>query len=313
MAVKASLAALDSAFPPSAFPFARSTTAPRSAAGVVTGHACAGQRAEQAAATGQDDRPDGDARASVTMNQVTFSWGDQSTRHDFKMAVSEQPQQRLESFGVKAVSDTELLAIILQGSGTCPEQAVSIASRLLAQAGSIVELAGWKAADYRRVKGIGQIKGLQLVAIAEIARRMMTSQRIMAPCLDAPEHIAAHFAPIVLGLEVEKFWVLLLNRKNRLIRQVEVTSGTATASLVHPREVFRPAFRESAPVSAIVCVHNHPSGSPEPSAADVRVTRTLREAARTIEIELLDHVIVGNREADANGLGYYSFRDAGIL
>lgn len=311
MAVKASLAALDSAFPPSAFPFARSTTAPRSATGVVTGHACVGKRAEQAAAPGHDDRPGGDARASPTMNQVTFTWGEESARQEFKMAVSEQPQQRLETFGVKAVSDTELLAIILQGGGTCPGQAVSMASRLLAEAGSIAGLACWKSTDYRQVKGIGQMKGLQLAAIGEIARRMMTSPRTVAPCFENPERIADHFAPIAFGLEVEKFWVLCLNRKNRLIRRVEVTSGTAGSTLVHPREVFREAIKEAA--SAVVCVHNHPSGDPAPSAADVRVTRVLREASRTVEIDLLDHVIVGSSESDPAGLGYYSFRDAGVL
>jgi len=90
---------------------------------------------------------------------------------------------------------------------------------------------------------------------------------------------------------VEKFWVLCLNRKNRLMKRIEVTSGTATAALAHPREVFREAVRETA--AAVVCVHNHPSGDPAPSTADIHVTRQLREAARTLDIELLDHVIVG--------------------
>ena len=102
-----------------------------------------------------------------------------------------------------------------------------------------------------------------------------------------------------------------MNRRNRLIRQVEVTSGTAGSTLVHPREVFREAIKEAA--SAVVCVHNHPSGDPAPSAADVRVTRSLREAAQTVDIALLDHVIVGEVAHDPLGLGYYSFRDAGVL
>lgn len=105
--------------------------------------------------------------------------------------------------------------------------------------------------------------------------------------------------------------MLCLNRKNRLLKRVEVTSGTANAALAHPREVFRAAIREAA--SAVICVHNHPSGDPAPSAADLSATRQLREAARAVDIELLDHVIVGRVAADPVGRGYFSFREAGLL
>jgi DNA repair protein RadC len=246
------------------------------------------------------------------MNQITFAWNERPDERDFTLAESEQPQQRLENFGVKAVSDTELLAMILQGNGTRPERAVTMASRLIAEAGSIAGLISWEASDYRRTKGIGPIKGLQLAALAEIARRMMTSPQTSAPILNRPELIAEHFAPQVAGLAIEKFWVLLLNRKNRLIKQVEITSGTATAALAHPREVFRAALRERAPVTSLCAVHNHPGGSVEPSAADVNITRVLRDASRAIDIELVDHVIVtANRSPDSKN--YYSFREAGLL
>jgi DNA repair protein RadC len=245
------------------------------------------------------------------MNQTTLDVGDYAHEHGFTMAVGERPQQRFEKFGATAVSDTELMAMILQGSGTRTEQAVNLASRLIAEAGSIAGLISWVPSDYRRLKGIGRIKGLQLAAIAEIARRMMTSQRLAAPLLNRSDLIAAHFGPTVAGLQVEKFWVLCLNRKNRLLKQVEITSGTATAALAPPREVYREAIRQGA--TGIVCVHNHPSGDPAPSSADVQLTRQLREAARTIEIELIDHVVVGTASADPAGLGYYSFRSAGLL
>ena len=117
-----------------------------------------------------------------------------------------------------------------------------------------------------------------------------------APLLNRLELIAAHMAPYVRGLEVEKFWVLCLNRKNRLKKLVEVTSGTATAALAHPREVFRSAVQNGA--TAIACVHNHPSGDPAPSSADLQVTRQLREAAKALDIELLDHVIVLSKRLD---------------
>ncbi|HWA08326.1 MAG TPA: DNA repair protein RadC [Opitutaceae bacterium] len=245
------------------------------------------------------------------MNQIMFEFGGHRTEAEFTMAVSEQPPQRLENFGVRAVSDTELLAMLLQGNGTRPEQATRIATGIIAEAGSIAGLLAWEALDYRQREGIGRIKGLQLAAVAEIARRMMTGARASAPMINRAELAAAHLAPIAAGLPIEKFWVLCLNRKNRLIKQVEVTSGTATAALAHPREVFRTAIRESA--TAIICAHNHPSGDPAPSSADIHATRQLREAAKTVDIELIDHVIVGEVSADPLSRGYYSFRNAGLL
>lgn len=245
------------------------------------------------------------------MNQFTFDLGDCSIDHELPMALGEQPQQRLENFGVKAVSDTELLAMVLQGGGTRPEQAVKMASKLIAEAGSVAGLISWDATDYRRWKGIGQIKGLQLAAIAEIARRMMMTPRNIAPLLNRADLIAAYLMPITQGLQVEKFFVLCLNRKNRLLKQVELTSGTATSTLAHPREVFRVAVRESA--TAIVCAHNHPSGDPSPSAPDVHITRLIREASKAVDIEFIDHVILGMASADPAGKGYHSFRESGLL
>lgn len=109
----------------------------------------------------------------------------------------------------------------------------------------------------------------------------------------------------------ESFWVILLDRKNHALGRVRITLGTATAALAHPREVFRPAILANA--SAIICAHNHPSGDPAPSAPDVRVTRQLRDAAKAVDIELLDHVIVGYPESDPLRAGYFSFGEAGML
>jgi DNA repair protein RadC len=244
------------------------------------------------------------------MNQIMFELGD-AAKVEFAMAVSERPQNRLEHFGVGALSDTELLAMTLQGNGIRPELALQLAARLIVAAGSIAGLLAWTPDDYRRMKGIGQIKASQLTATAELARRMMLRSQPVAPLLNRADLVAAHLAPTAAGLEVEKFWVLCLNRKNRLLKQVEITSGTATAALAHPREVYRAAIRESA--AAIICAHNHPSGDPAPSAPDVQVTRQLREAAKAVDIELLDHVIVGRADADPLALGHFSFRQAGLL
>ncbi len=227
------------------------------------------------------------------------------------LAVGERPQERLERFGAAALSDTELLAMLLR-NGSREMDVLGLASRLIAEAGSLGGLTAWAEADFRRMRGIGRIKALQLVAVMEVARRTLgQSQGEAPPLLNRPELIFAYFQPVVSGIAVEKLWVLCLNRKNRLIKRVEVTSGTATGSLVHPREVFRPAIREAA--TAVICAHNHPSGDPGPSSADLQVTRRLREAAVAVDIELTDHVILGTKAADPTGRGYFSFREAGLL
>jgi DNA repair protein RadC len=226
------------------------------------------------------------------------------------LAVGERPQERLQRFGAAALSDTELLAMLLR-SGSREMDVLALASRLIAEAGSLGGLIAWAEADFRRLKGIGRVKALQLMALMEVARRVLGQSQGEAPLLNRPELVFAYLQPVASGLAVEKLWVLCLNRKNRLIKRVEVTSGTATGSLVHPREVFRPAIREAA--TAVVCAHNHPSGDPAPSSADLQVTRRLREAALAVDIELTDHLIVGTRAGDPAGRGYYSFREAGLL
>ncbi len=226
------------------------------------------------------------------------------------LAVQDRPQERLARLGAAALSDTELLAMLLR-SGSRGQNVLALAQHLLATAGSLGALIRWTPADFRRLRGIGPVKALQLVAVMETARRVLAADGGTAPVLDRPELVWRHFAGLTAGLAVEKFWVLCLNRRNRLLRQVEITSGTATSSLVHPREVFREAIREGA--TAILCAHNHPSGDPAPSAADVQVTRQLREAGRAVDIDLLDHLILGLPALDPKGLGWYSFRQAGLL
>jgi DNA repair protein RadC len=226
------------------------------------------------------------------------------------LAVGERPQERLERFGAAALSDTELLAMLLR-SGSRGMNVLTLASRLITEAGSLAGLIAWTETDYRRLRGIGRVKALQLVAVMEVARRVLGQRPGEAPLLNRPELVFTYFQALVTGLAVEKLWALCLNRKNRLIKRVEVTSGTATGSLVHPREVFRAAIREAA--TTVICVHNHPSGDPAPSAADIQVTRRLREAALAVDIELADHLILGTKAADPAGRGFYSFREAGLL
>lgn len=226
------------------------------------------------------------------------------------LAVNDRPQERLARLGSAALSDAELLAMLLRSGGK-GNNVLTIAQKLLSDAGSLAALVQWSDADFRRAKGIGSVKALQLVTVMEIARRVRASDADVAPILNRPELVFAHLQPTAHGLMIEKFWVLCLNRKNRLLKQVEVTSGTATSSLAHPREVFREAIRQGA--TAVICAHNHPSGDPAPSAADIQITRQLREAAKAVEIDLIDHVILGRAATDPIGLGFYSFRQSGVL
>ncbi|MCC5842493.1 MAG: DNA repair protein RadC [Opitutales bacterium] len=226
------------------------------------------------------------------------------------MAVNERPQERMERLGAEALSDTELLAMILR-SGSVDLDVISLSSQLIAEAGSLAALVRYSPEDFRRFRGIGKIKALQLATIMEIARRVVLSGTEVNPVVNDPLKVYTLLQPRTFGLDVERFWLLSLNRKNRLIRLSMITSGTATASLVHPREVFREAVRQGA--TAILCAHNHPSGDPSPSSADIQITRQLREASRAIQIDLLDHIIIGQPGADPRGLGYYSFSEGGLL
>jgi len=226
------------------------------------------------------------------------------------MLASERPQERLEAHGPGALSDREILAMILR-SGPKGIDVLTLSGHLLDEAGSLPRLLRWSQEDFMRIHGIGRVKALQLIAVMDFARRILRENDTSETVFDSPVVVARHFHTLTAGLEVEKFWVLCLDRKNRLIRRVEATSGTATSSLVHPREVFREAIRLSA--SAVIAVHNHPSGDPAPSRADIQVTRQLREAAGVIAIDFLDHIIVGQKSQDAQGLGFYSFNDAGLV
>ena len=227
------------------------------------------------------------------------------------LAAGDRPQERLQKHGAAALSDSELLAMLLR-SGTKGHDVLTLSNRLISEAGSLAGLIQWRETDFKKLKGIGRIKALQLITVMEVARRVLAhAGHAAAPVLDDAGKAAEFLRSYAHGLMVEKFWVITLNRKNRLLKCVELTSGTANNTLAHPREVFREAIKESA--SAIICAHNHPSGDPTPSSADIRMTRQLRDASVAVDITLLDHVIVGQPLADPSGLGYYSFREAGLI
>jgi DNA repair protein RadC len=223
---------------------------------------------------------------------------------------SERPQERLEQLGASALSDRELLAMIIR-SGTKKHDVLALADLLIKKSGSLAGLLRWDVSDFKGIDGIGQVKALQLSVQVEVAKRMMRARREKSICLDEPLKVWEHLYPEVCSDAVEKVWVLCLDRKNKLIREEVVTSGTATGSLVHPREVFRPAIRHGA--TAVILAHNHPSGDPTPSSADLSVTRKIRDAAKQVDLGFHDHVIIGSRQNCPDGRGYYSFSESGLL
>jgi len=209
-------------------------------------------------------------------------------------------QEKAQAYGTTGLAEAELLCLL----GLSHEQSAAI----MAKAGELAKLYTWTANDFMKVPGLGPRKAWALVGLLDLAKRSLRSEA--KPLLNEPSALASYLQPMAAGLEVEKCWVLSLNRRNRLICCTEVSSGTATASLLHPREVFREALRVSA--SAVVVSHNHPSGDPQPSAADISVTRQLKESARILGIDLLDHVIIGRAACDPSGKGWYSFRNVGL-
>jgi DNA repair protein RadC len=204
--------------------------------------------------------------------------------------ITERPRERLYHKGGDALADAELLAIQL-GSGRRGRTAVDVARELLAHYGSLADLAGRGVTELARVKGVGRTKAVRLASAFELTRRLrarIPSERL---CLGSPEQVHAAFGPLMEELKKEVFRVALLDAQNRLLRDVVVSEGTLSASLVHPREVFKPAILESA--ASVILLHNHPSGDPTPSQEDIRLTRQLAECARLLDLPIHDHVIIG--------------------
>ncbi|HXE57191.1 MAG TPA: DNA repair protein RadC [Gemmatimonadales bacterium] len=217
---------------------------------------------------------------------------------------SDRPRERLWALGPSALTTAELLAILL-GTGGRGADALGLAARLLEVGeGSLRRLAARPGAELLRVGGVGPTKGARLLAAFEIAARMAQETRPPAPRIREPEDVARLMAARLRDLSVEEFHVLALDSQSQLLRDILVTRGLLNSSLVHPREVFRPAIAEAA--AAVIVVHNHPSGDPTPSAEDRAVTRQLVEAGRLLDLPVYDHVIVA-------GDRFLSFATAGLL
>jgi DNA repair protein RadC len=224
-----------------------------------------------------------------------------------EMPQDERPREKLLSRGAGALTDSELIAILLR-TGLPGANAVELARQLLERYGSLSGLSRCTVKEIASIRGIGAAKAIQLVAAFGLGQRL-ANERLSRQKLDSPELVYDLVAAEMRTLHKESLRVILLDTRYHLLRMEEVSLGSVNESIAHPRDVFRPAVISSA--YAVIVVHNHPSGDPSPSQSDHSLTRRLAEAAELLQIKLLDHIIIG---APAEGrLPYFSFKEAGVL
>ncbi len=224
-----------------------------------------------------------------------------------EMPQDDRPREKLIARGASALTDAELIAILLR-TGLPGANAVDVAARLLERYGSLGGLSRCTVDEISDIPGIGPAKAVQLVAAFGLGQRL-ARETLQREKIDSPELVYQLLAPEMRVLHKESLRVILLDTRYRLLRINEVSLGSVNESIAHPRDVFRPALISSA--YAVIVVHNHPSGDPSPSQSDHSLTRRLGEAAELLQIKLLDHIIIG---APAEGrTPYFSFKEAGVL
>jgi len=219
------------------------------------------------------------------------------------LPIEERPRERLLRLGPDALGGAEALAILL-GTGTRGRSAEEVGQEVLTRMGGMRRLSTRTVREVAGVPGLGTARAARIVAAFAIGRQVAQLRMSPGTRFRSGADIFRHYHARLRDLRKEQFWSVLLDGKNRVLREERVSEGSLTASLVHPREVFAPAIRESA--GAMVFVHNHPSGDPTPSVEDVEITRRLCSVADLVGIRVLDHVVVGDG-------AYVSFLERGLL
>jgi len=202
----------------------------------------------------------------------------------------ERPRERLKRLGAEALGTSELIAILFR-TGSRKGGAQDVAQRLVTRFSNLEALARASIEELCEVEGVGIVKALEVKAALELGKRLAAYSGEERPAIRGPEDVNALFSSEFKGLDKEHFRTILLNTKNHVLKTVEISVGSLDASLVHPRECFRPAIGASA--ASVILMHNHPSGDPEPSADDIAITKRLKEAGQLVGIEVLDHIIFG--------------------
>lgn len=221
------------------------------------------------------------------------------------LGATDQPREKLRHQGARALADAEILAILL-GSGVRGQSVLEVARRLLLSVDhDLDQLANWSIADFRRLKGIGEVRAIRLMAALELGRRRESAALRERAVLGNSEQCARYLRPLLADLPHEEFHLLCLNRANHLLGAHLISKGGVTATVADAKLIFRAALSH-ATATSLVLAHNHPSKQAFPSEADIRLTHKLSRAAKSLDLCVLDHIIIAGRN-------YYSFADEGTL
>jgi len=219
-------------------------------------------------------------------------------------AEEDRPREKMMRKGAEALSDAELLAILI-GSGNTEESAVALMQRVLAACGNdLNRLSKWEVRDFARFKGLGPAKSITVMAALELGKRRKLQERSERTVVQSSADVYDLFHPLLCDLAIEEFWVLLLNQASRVIDKVRISRGGIDQTVADVRAILREALLRRA--TQIILVHNHPSGSTRPSTDDKRLTEQVKKGAQTMNIHVADHVVVTDGR-------YYSFSDEGVL
>lgn len=218
------------------------------------------------------------------------------------LPLEERPRERLIKHGPKTLSNTELLAIILR-SGSKKENVIELSNRLLKE-NNIKSLSRKRINYLKNNLGIGEVKACQIIACFELGRRLAAFKDKSKPMIHNAKDVVKIFMPDVSSLKKEHFKGIFLDSRKRLIKDETIFIGSLNASIIHPREIFQIALEEGA--AAVILLHNHPSGDPKPSDDDIEITKQLVKAGDILGIEVLDHIIIGNKR-------YFSFKEKGYF
>lgn len=222
-----------------------------------------------------------------------------------EMPISEQPYEKCERLGASALSDAELLAVIIR-SGSVKERAVDLASRVLSFSDIYPGLIGLNyltLQDLMKIKGIGRVKAIQLLCISELTKRMAKATNEGKLRLSTPEAVANYYMQDLRHLKREIVMMVMLDAKSKILKDMLISSGTVSSSLLSPREIFLSALKYEA--VNIILLHNHPSGDPTPSREDIQTTKRIKDAGNLVGIRLMDHIIIGdNKYVSLGEMGY---------
>ena len=219
-------------------------------------------------------------------------------------ALEDRPREKLLSKGITSLSNTELLAILIRSGG--PEaSAVELARQVLKQAGNNLQELGRRSVnDLVKHNGMGTVKAITIIAALELGRRRKRSELQEKIRISGSQDVFALFQPLIADLSHEEFWVLILNRSNRVIDNIRISQGGISGTVIDVRLILKNALDRLA--SSLVLCHNHPSGNLKPSDADIKITAKISDAGKIMDIQLLDHIIIADNS-------YFSFSDEGII